>query len=142
MKKREKFLKGARKSIKLQNFAYKRYFMLVRKRKGPKKEYYGCENLRQFIEVIQLPYHPLRSIKETICPFFSNKLLAHWTCDQKSLLFSLKINRNFVLNYNLDKFLFGQFLTIIVDLDLIQKFDYLPQIFHPGYFAELGIREA
>ena len=61
---------------------------------------------------------------------------------KKVSFFLSKINRNFVLNWNLEKFLFGHFLTIIVDLDLILKFDNLPLIFHPGDFAELGIREA
>ena len=42
--------------------------------------------------------------------------------DHKGNMFLLsKINRNFLLNRNLDKFLFGQFLTIIVGRDLIFK---------------------
>ena len=40
-----------------------------------------------------------------------------------------------------EKILFGQSLTIIVDLDLILKIENLPLIFHPGDFAELGIRD-
>ena len=32
-------------------------------------------------------------------------------------------------------------MTIIVDRDLILKIGNLPLIFHPGAFAELGIRE-
>ena len=42
-------------------------------------------------------------------------------CDQKGPFFLLKIIENFVFNENLNKFLFDQFLTIIVDRDLILK---------------------
>ena len=108
-----------------------------------KTELYGYENLGWFFEAIKLPYHLLRSIKEAIFPFFQQATRAI-ECATKKFLFSLsKINLNFVLNRNLDKFLFGQFLTIIVDRDLIPKIDSqgLPLIFHPGAFAELGIRK-
>ena len=116
--------------------------MLLWKRKGPYKEYYGCENLGQFNEVIQLPYHPLRSIKETICPFFFQQAARAIGCATKKVQFFLsKINRNFALNKNLVKFLFDQFLTIIVDRDLILKIKNLLLIFHPGHFAQLGIRK-
>ena len=64
-------------------------------------------------------------------------------CVTKKVLFFLsKMNWNFVPNRTLVKFLFGQSLTIIVDRDLILKIENLPLIFHPGAFAELGIREA
>ena len=61
---------------------------------------------------------------------------------EKVLFFFSKINQNFVFKRNLDKFLFGQSLTIIVDRDLILMIENLPLIFHPADFAELGIREA
>ena len=75
------------------------------------------------------------SVFPTGCP-------RHRMCDQKDMFFLSKMNRNVVPNRNLVKFLFGQSLTIIVDRDLILKIENLPLIFHPGAFAELGIKKA
>ena len=107
-----------------------------------KTELYGYENLGWFFEAIKLPYHLLRSIKEALFPFFQQAARAIGCATKKVLFFLSKINRNFVPNWNLVKFLFGQSLTIIVDRDLILKIENLPLIFHPGAFAELGIRKA
>ena len=107
-----------------------------------KMEFYGCENLGQFFEAIQLPYHLLRSIKEALFPFFQQAARTIGCATKKVLFFLSTMNRNFVPNRNLVKFLFGQSLTIIVDRDLILKIENLPLIFHPGAFAELGIKKA
>ena len=58
-------------------------------------DFYGCENLGWFFEAIG--------------------------ATKKVLFFLSKINRNFVLNNKLDKFLFDQFLTIIVERDMILR---------------------
>ena len=123
----KKITKGTRKSIKRKNFSYKRFFAVMKKKTSL---------------FIQLPYHLLRSIKEAIFPFFPTRCPRNWKCDQKDPFFLSKNNGNFVLNKNLDKFLFDQFLAIIVDRNLILKNQNLPLIFHLGDFAELGIRKA
>ena len=107
-----------------------------------KMEFYGCVNLGYFFEAIQLLYHLLRPIKEAIFPFFQQAARVIGCAIKKVLFFLSKMNQNFVLNRNLGKFLFGQFLTIIVDRDLILKIENLPLIFNKGAFAELGIRKA
>ena len=57
------------------------------------------------------------------------------------LFFLSKIHRNFVLNRDLDKFLFDQFLTMIVDRDSILKIDSLglPLIFPRGWTRDQKI---
>ena len=72
---------------------------------------------------------------------FSNKLLAPFDGRSKRSIFSLKNQLKFRPQQKFGKFLFDQFLTMIVDRDLILKIENLPLIFHPGDFAELGIRK-
>ena len=60
---------------------------------------------------------------------------------KKSYFFSLKWIEILTSTETLTIFV-CQSLTIIVDRDLILKIENLPLIFHPGAFAELGIRKA
>ena len=81
-------------------------------------EFCRCENLCQFFEAIQLPYHLLRSIKEGIFPFFQQVARAIGGAIKKVLFFLSKINRNFVVNRNL---IISQFFIIFVFLTTVAQ---------------------
>ena len=66
---------------------------------------------------------------------FFNRLPAPLDVRSKSLIFFSKTNRTFVLNRNLDKFLFGQSLLMVVDRDWILKIKIIPTDFSSGWFC-------